>query len=421
MMQPRQAVIDELAAALDRARGAPVDGARPHGPDPHPHLDEPHPDDAELDGLDAELRELVHLAGVVRRDSTVPTPDPAFRTRLRSELVALAEQGRAEEREPGVLERLVESARTTTRQLRYSARLGLATGLASMMVGSAGMAVAAQEANPGDLLYDVKRWTETARMALASGTVETGQLHLRFATERLEEVRETVGEVPTNMTIDTLREMDEASLAGARDLVSAYRALGEKDLLEDLNQFTSRQREQLSEIFPSLTAEVRPFADESLEVLRRIGTQISTVSEPCADCGSPDLAPALFAPGEGPPVPSGCDCVGDDTDTSASARSTEPSPEPTSTTGDETSEGTLREGAERLREEATEPGTWHSEDKSLDERVEDTGDTLDETVEDSTDGPQDTVQDPVEDTTDTLGETTDELLGGVGETLDGLL
>lgn len=230
MIRDRQAVIDQLASALERGSGVPVPGGDASGAETAaPELD--------AHELDAELRELVHLARIVGRDSVVPAPDPAFRARLRSEVVAFADRAPAVQEGPvGTVERLLDSVREHTQRVRHSAKMGLATGLASMMVGSAGVAVAAQEAVPGEMLYPVKRWTETAQMALASGTVETGRLHLRFAEERLEEVVDSLGEVPPNITIDTLKAMDEATLAGAQDLLHAYRALGDPELLHDLGE-----------------------------------------------------------------------------------------------------------------------------------------------------------------------------------------
>lgn len=413
MMHDRQAVIDQLASALERGPGLRAPDGDGSGPDPAaPELD--------ARELDAELRELVHLARMVGRDSAVPAPDPAFRARLRSEVVAFAERERAaEERPVGAVERLLDSVRERARQVRHSAKLGLATGLASMMVGSAGMAVAAQEALPGEMLYPVKRWTESAQMALASGTVETGRLHLRFAEERLEEVVASLGEVPPNVTIDTLKAMDEATLAGARDLLHAYRALGEPELLRDLSEFTRHQRHELSTVFPNLTAEVRPFADESLEILRRIGAQIETASEPCESCGQPsDLTPALFAPGEGPAVASTCDCIGRDRNDPTDAGSTDdPAP---ADDQEPTSSDPLTESTRRLEEEAPDPSLDDSEER-VDSTVGDLEDTVEDTVDDTTGKTGDTLEETVDEGGRLLDETTDSLEDPVDDTLDSLL
>lgn len=407
MIRDRQAVIDQLASALERGSGVPVPDEDTSGAETAaPELD--------AHELDAELRELVHLARIVGRDSVVPAPDPAFRARLRSEVVAFADRAPAVQEGPvGTVERLLDSVREHTRRVRHSAKMGLATGLASMMVGSAGVAVAAQEAMPGEMLYPVKRWTETAQMALASGTVETGRLHLRFAEERLEEVVDSLGEVPPNITIDTLKAMDEATLAGARDLLHAYRALGDPELLHDLGEFARHQRHELSTVFPNLTAEVRPFADESLEILRRLGTQIESASDVCEGCGEPsNLTPALFAPGEGPAVASGCDCIGrvrndpaattDDTDTTDTEESTSSDP--------------LTESTEQLEEEATDPSL-----ESGEETVDNTVDEVGESLEETTDETRETVEETVDEGESLLEETTDSLEDTVESTVDSLL
>jgi hypothetical protein len=47
------------------------------------------------------------------------------------------------------------------------ARVAVASTMAASMVGATGVAVAAQEALPGDALYGVKKATESLRLSLA--------------------------------------------------------------------------------------------------------------------------------------------------------------------------------------------------------------------------------------------------------------
>ncbi|MFA9446284.1 DUF5667 domain-containing protein [Egicoccus sp. AB-alg6-2] len=172
-----------------------------------------------------------------------------------------------------------------SRQERFrSTRVGIATGLASAMLGSAGVAFAAQDALPGDTLYRVKQATETARLSLAGDVVQHGRLQLRFAEERLDEVATGSDRLGSDRLTEALAEMDQRSLDGAQDLIAAAERTADGELLAEVDAFTQRQASRLVEIYDALPAEVRPRAEDSLGVLRRIRLELLFPVAQACDC-----------------------------------------------------------------------------------------------------------------------------------------
>ncbi len=277
--------------------------------------------DGELsaDEASAPIRELATLAATVTEVETVARPTPAFRAALRNELVADIGTAPA-----GPVERVRDAVWDRTARWRNSAKVAMASAVASTLLGTAGVAAAAQQALPGELLYGVKRATESVRLALADGLTEEGRVHLALAEERLEEIRTGVGGLSADEIVDGLDAMDTSSVAGADALLQAVRDGGPRSTLDALLAFTDRQRTGLAAVYDDLPAGARTFADRSFEVLRRIEVQTAVVLDPCAACeeaAGTATAPAgdtpsgsVAQPGEGPAAPErpACDCVGSD-------------------------------------------------------------------------------------------------------------
>ncbi|MFB4280607.1 MULTISPECIES: DUF5667 domain-containing protein [unclassified Nonomuraea] len=142
-----------------------------------------------------ELRELP-LGGA---------PEPAFRDRLRAELLsgALAEE-RAAPAAPAGHRRPVRR-RPLLSQL---AAVGLA---AAMMVSS----FATYRAVPGDSLYPLKRAAESTLVRLSTDDAERGERELASAKTRAKEVASLLGSSTDGPLIDkTLEDMEESTRAG---------------------------------------------------------------------------------------------------------------------------------------------------------------------------------------------------------------
>ncbi len=253
------------------------------------------------------VQALATLAREVSESSEVAAPTPAFRTRLRAELIEEIDRA-----EVSLAERVRDAFWEKTARWRNSARVGVATAVFASMVGSAGVAAAAQQALPGEMLYPVKQATESLRLSLASGDVATGRLHLAFARERLEELEDGAGELTPDEVVSTLQRMDDATIAGTNELIAAVQAGQPASLLDTVATFTNDQQISLIRLMDRLPYESRPFVEDSLEVLRHIGVRLSDVAGcDCLNAAATGLdTDSSLRPGEGPALgPDGCPCV----------------------------------------------------------------------------------------------------------------
>lgn len=366
--------------------------------------------DGELpaDEAPAELAQLLQLASSVSEHTEVARPTPAFRASLRRELVEEIEASQVT-----LFDRMRDTIRERTAGIRHSVRAGLATGVASAMIGSAGVAVAAQQAIPGDVLYPVKQATEDVRMWLTGGQVEAGRLHLQFARERLEEIEDGAGRLDGDQVIDTLGDMDDETIAGADDLLRVFEDTGATEVLDELTTFTTEQTSRLTVVMDRLPAIAVPVAEDSLEVLRRVDVQVSMALDPCIEiCGNtttttPPDRPTVVEPGEGPAVPAdSCECT--------SGPVAEPPRDPGQTQDDTAAsedpgpadDGTTDDTAEAPDDGGTDvvpplPGDLDEVGDQIDEVIDDlVGD--DGTVDDVTDQLPDEVGDQIDDAVDDL-------------------
>lgn len=292
-------------------------------------------DGEDVPGAPSSLGALADLATSVRDHADLMAPSADFREALRADLVAVAEAP------PGLVERARAAWAARTAGLRASTRVAVATMTASSMLGSAGVAVAAQEAMPGDLLYGIKGLTEDARLLLAPDALAEARLHLEFAQERMEELEAMAGQLDSAQVAALLAEMDFHSEAGAEALIDGVTS-GAIDP-EELRDFTARQRGRLTGVLDDLPLLSRPLAEDSLELLRRIEISAAGMTPLAAGCDcaddstfldglpsaaeripttapAPPTAPAadtiagrladVVAPGEGPAVQDlVCECI----------------------------------------------------------------------------------------------------------------
>lgn len=382
-----------------------------------------------VDEATAPVRELATLATTVTAVEEVPRPTPAFRAALRNELTATLAATPV-----GPVDRVKDAVWDRTARWRNSVRVAAASAVASTVLGSAGVAVAAQQALPGDLLYGVKQGIESLRVGLASGLIEQGRVHLSLAEERLDEIADGVTRLEPDQVIDTLEEMDDASVAGADALLQAVTDGADRELLTELSRWSDRQRTGLAAVYDELPAAARPFADTSFEVLRRIEVQAALVADPCAACqeaatgGSPSAPDGFVSrPGEGPAASDGstCDCVApvvpppardpgvrspapveEDTTAPVEEPETEPQPDPED---DRVVVPPLPGPLDPIGQEVDDaiedlldPPTVPTEPGDVDDIVEDLTDSLEDTTE-----PVAELTEPIAEPTEPVGDATD--------------
>lgn len=368
------------------------------------------------DEVRGEVRRLATLAGTVTREVEVPVLDADARDRIRTAVMAGVHTDLQE----------AEQARTAAPRRSRSARSVVATGVASVVIGAGGVAVAAQEALPGDALYSIKQATESVRLAAATDQVEQGRLELALASARLEEITAAVdrGGVRDEQLVTTFERMDERSRAGAEALVRVAEREDRPELLDEVASFTETQYAGIVDVFDRLPIQVRPVAEASLTNLRAIHDQLLTPvlggelgSAALAGSGTELRSPSLPT---APPAP-------------------DPEPEPSVTE----ERSVTREPSVELPVEAPDapststpslpsprPGSSASEERErnvvprLPGPLDDVGRTVDDTVGGVLDGTGRLVEDgvgAVDDVLDGVGGAVDGLLGGVGGAVDGLL
>ncbi len=379
--------------------------------------------DGGVDAADVpgEISQLATLATSLRGEVDLPTPDPAFREALRTQILTAPGPGTAGPAlDAGRGDQVRRFVQERVPELAQSGRVVAATTAVAAVVATGGVGTLAQRALPGDLLYPIKGATEDLRLSFASGDAERGQLHLRFAEERLEELEDGIARLTTDLVGQTLDDFDDEVVAAATDLLAAFEATADQVLVDDLRAFTQDAGARLTEIQALLPPEVAGRVDDSIEVLRRVEIQADVVTGVAQECdcepaaSSPPHDSIILRPGEGPALASsGCECVATPTPTGetsepASAASPapeqqEPAPEPTEPPADEDPE--------------TVP--------QLPEPVEPIGNDVEAVVDDLLDqlpvDPVEELPDPIQESVEETQETVNETVGEVSETIDDIL
>ena len=230
----------------------------------------------------AEARALGAFAKAL--EGSVASP-PAFAGKMDLR-AALVEAAREQAAAPTLLARMRAGFTDTTTRWRYSMRLAAASGASAMALSSGGVALAAQQALPGDALYGVKLALEDAGLLFMGDQAERGQQHLVNAGERMDEARSSAEAGNMDGAGRALREADAAGRAGAREIIQASQKRGDPSLLGLLETFSTQQRNRLTALLPMLTGEAATAANDVMVALNRIDQRVAVLSGSCADCGT---------------------------------------------------------------------------------------------------------------------------------------
>lgn len=356
-----------------------------------------------------DVRRLATLASTVTTEVERPQLDEAERDRIRTRVMAAVHTDLQE----------AEATRLAPSRTARTARTAVATGVASVLIGTGGVAVAAQDALPGDALYGIKQATESVRMAAAGDLTDQGRLELALATERLEEVTDAVtrGGVRNQDLIDTLQRMDERSLSGAETLVRVAERSGEPELIHEVARFTEQQASGIVDVFGDLPIEVRPHAEDSLATLRAIREQlVAPALGQHDDVTSAELAGAIESLLRSSPLPPG-------------PAFAEPA-SPDDTAADSTTDGVTSEGSTPTTPSGDDapqlplPGdtvTSTDDDRTVVPRLPGPLDEVGKAVDDTVGGVVDGTGKLVEDTVKELDGVVDDVVDGTVDVVDGLL
>lgn len=262
--------------------GEPATGRRHHVRSGHHTL-----------GTDDRLAYLVRLGhGVSDRSDELTSHlaiDPGFKTDLRRRLMAdAALHGIGATRLDGSRSDATESDRRPAparapraRSLRpgslrpgsLRSRLIVVGCAVAGVLAIASVATASTSAVPGDPLYDVKRSTERAQLALAGSDLNSGELYLQFARTRAGEAGKVAGDGERLAAV--LREMDRQTRHGVSLLDGTAVSRRDAASLTEVMTFAADQRPQLVTLVSGLDGTSRTRAIKSLalvdEVSRRAG------------------------------------------------------------------------------------------------------------------------------------------------------
>ena len=246
------------------------------------------PAGAEVTGEDRQLAALATLL----RDTTpaVPPMRAEFRTELRAQIVDAA---REQVVEPPLLTRL----RDRVQRLRYSAGLASATGLASMTLAGGGVAGAAEQAQPGDLLYGTKIAIEDARLWLTADEADRGSRAISYAMDRLHEARIAADEGDQDGVAVALEGATARTAEGAAAIV----ADGDDPMLLDLADALDDQEAAVEDLLPDLDGQAIVAAEALLAQVQAARDAIASVIVIPGMPGSGQGLPDAIIPGLTPP------------------------------------------------------------------------------------------------------------------------
>ena len=220
--------------------------------------------------------DLVELVTALRGTPLV-APRPEFVAELRAALMAEAEIALA-----SVDSRLTLPAHPRSRRDR---RFAIAAGTIALLGAGSSMAVAAQDALPGDALYPVKRVIEGAQSTLQVDEVSRGEVLLDNASGRLDEIfelqsrnsAEGIAAMPA-----TLDDFSDQADAAADLLLAEYARTGDRDAVTELRTFTGESMDTLVELGSELPSSARAALENAARVLTQIDERAAAA---CPQCG----------------------------------------------------------------------------------------------------------------------------------------
>lgn len=246
-------------------------------------------DPSTRDSRDARHTDLLELVGALRSTPAVEAR-PEFVAGLRERLMDAADTALA----PSETARLSLPPRRSSRDRRIAAAVG---GFA-LVGATTSMAMAAQSALPGDVLYPVKRAIENVQTGVSVGEGQKGEALLANASGRLDEVGALSrgGDLnDTGAIADTLNTFTDQAAQASDLLLSDYAQNGHQGSVSELRDFTASSLDELQALEPLVPAEARDELLHAAQVLFQID---AAAQQACPDCGGKGITevPPVFAP-----------------------------------------------------------------------------------------------------------------------------
>jgi len=249
-------------------------------------------------------------------------PSAEFRAATRARLVAMAAVRTPAPEPVSWITRLLAGRAPDAAPARWRGRVtaGIA-GAALTVTAAAALVAASADAQPGDVLYGVKRGTEQTQLALAGDS--RGPTLLEFASTRLDELQSLV-DAPTalpaagapaadgttvlaagadpSLVLSTLATMDDQTTEGAKWM--AAEAVTRKDAspLTELADWAAGQSKGLTALQPLMPDKAEAAVSDSLALLTAVTTR-TTGLERALGCA---YGPAVASGDSLGPLPATC-------------------------------------------------------------------------------------------------------------------
>jgi hypothetical protein len=242
---------------------------------------------------DPRFGDLLELVGALR-EAPSAEPRPEFVAALRERLMLAADAALVPSVTASETARLTLPPRRSARDRRLAAAVG---GLA-LVGATTSMAMAAQSALPGDVLYPIKRAIENAQTGVTVGEGSKGESLLANASGRLDEVSALSrgGDTADTLAIaDTLNAFTEQATQASDLLLSDYAESGQESSIADLRDFAVTSLDQLTALEPLMPAEAHDELMHAAQVLFGIN---AAAEQACPGCGGARITeiPSVFAP-----------------------------------------------------------------------------------------------------------------------------
>lgn len=211
-----------------------------------------------------EAQAMAALAQALQASTLArPAPSDAFRASLRQELIARAREQQAT---APLLTRIRDRIEQTAERWRYSTGMAVGTGALAMALSSGGVAAAAEDALPGDVLWSVKLGFEDLRLAFTLDDRARGERELGYAADR---VAEAGAAARAGRTVGAAAALVEAE-AQARSGSTTLLALDDPEATAVVVAFADEQRAALAELLPLLDSDAAQAATDLMDSLGEI-------------------------------------------------------------------------------------------------------------------------------------------------------
>lgn len=252
----------------------------------------------ERGAADARDAELLELVGALQ---TLPRAEarPAFVADLREQLMLAARTQLVPDSPAALADDLTDRLTVRTAKSPRERRLAVALGGFAIVGATTSMAVAAQSALPGDVLYPLKRAMENAEAGFSVSDEAKGNTILENASGRLDEVDQLTrgGDADAQAVSQTLQSFADQASEASELLIADYESTGSEQSINELRDFASTSIQTLSALEAVIPAAAEQALEDAAQVLFQIDSLAADLCPACDSLGILDIPTNLLASG----------------------------------------------------------------------------------------------------------------------------